>query len=374
MSTSVSTGWGSRLLESIKGVLIGIVLIIGSIIVLFWNEGRAVRTARSLDEGAKVVVSVKADAVDPANEGKLVHMTGEVTTDERLADDTFGVGADALVLRRKVETYQRTLKSETKKKIGGGEVTTYTCDQMDWSATHVDVSKCEDVPQNPQPRWNAADVASKRAKLGAFDAPVDLLLQLGAGDLLQVDAAALKSAAPDVALHAIVHDGKVYVGLDPSKPAVGDARVSFTAVKPTQASVIAAQRDHALAPYQTKASDALFTMTAGAHSADAMFKAAQAANVTMTWILRGLGWLFMLIGFYLVFNPLVVLADVLPIFGTLLSAGTFVFALLASSMISTFTCAIAWVFYRPLIGVALFGAGVACVVTLTLVGRARRRR
>ena len=67
MSTSVSTGWLSRIVESIKGVLVGLVLIIVSIIVLFWNEGRAVRTARSLEEGAKVVVSVKPDAITGAS-------------------------------------------------------------------------------------------------------------------------------------------------------------------------------------------------------------------------------------------------------------------------------------------------------------------
>lgn len=374
MSTSVSTGWLSRIVESIKGVVIGIILIIVSIVVLFWNEGRAVRTARSLEEGARVVVSVKPDTVDPANEGKLVHMTGQLTTDERLVDDTFGVGAEALVLRRKVETYQRKLKSETKKKLGGGETTTYSCDQMEWSATHVDVAKCTDVPQNPEPRWSASVLASKRAKLGAFEAPPELLEQLGAGDALRVDDGALKSAVPDVALHAIIHDGTIYVGVDPARPALGDARVSFTIAKPMEASVVAAQRAEGLAPYQTKASDALFTLTAGAHTADAMFKAAQASNVTMTWIIRGLGWLFMLIGFALVVSPIVVIADVVPIFGTLLSAGTFLFALLASSVISAFTCAIAWVVYRPLVGLALFGAGVACVVALAIVGKVRKRR
>ena len=44
-------GWTSRIGESIKGVLIGIVLIGLSCVGLFWNEGRAVQTAKSLAEG-----------------------------------------------------------------------------------------------------------------------------------------------------------------------------------------------------------------------------------------------------------------------------------------------------------------------------------
>ena len=66
-TTSVS--WFGRLRRSVGGVVIGLLLIIGMVVLLFWNEGRAVTTARSLAEGAGAVVSVGADAVNAANEG-----------------------------------------------------------------------------------------------------------------------------------------------------------------------------------------------------------------------------------------------------------------------------------------------------------------
>ena len=78
-TTSVS--WFGRLRNSVGGVVIGLLLIIGMVVLLFWNEGRAVTTARSLAEGAGAVVSVGADAVEPTNEGKLIHVSGTVTTD-----------------------------------------------------------------------------------------------------------------------------------------------------------------------------------------------------------------------------------------------------------------------------------------------------
>ncbi len=68
--------WGSRLIESIKGVLLGIVMFIVAFPVLFWNEGRAVQTAKSLGEGASEVVSVASDNVETTNEGKLVLCDG----------------------------------------------------------------------------------------------------------------------------------------------------------------------------------------------------------------------------------------------------------------------------------------------------------
>ena len=87
VSVTSSESWFSRLFGSIKSVLFGLILFIAAFPVLFWNEGRAVKTARSLKEGAGAVVSVPADAVNAANEGKLVHVSGAVATEAPVADD-----------------------------------------------------------------------------------------------------------------------------------------------------------------------------------------------------------------------------------------------------------------------------------------------
>src|SRR5215470_2945704 len=99
-------GWTSRIGESIKGVLIGIVLIGLSCVGLFWNEGRAVQTAKSLAEGEGLVVSVDASKVDPANEGKLVHVTGDMKAGVQPKDAEFGVTAEGLRLFRTAEMFQ----------------------------------------------------------------------------------------------------------------------------------------------------------------------------------------------------------------------------------------------------------------------------
>eukprot|EP01034_Spumella_vulgaris_P019504 gene19504-24942_t len=71
-----NTSWFARLGQAIVGVLIGFVLIAVSIGVLFWNEGRAIRTAQGLSEGAGIVRSVAPDRVDPSNIGRLIHVSG----------------------------------------------------------------------------------------------------------------------------------------------------------------------------------------------------------------------------------------------------------------------------------------------------------
>ncbi len=45
-----TTGYGTRVGNSIKATLMGFVIIIGATILLWWNEGRAVKTADMLED------------------------------------------------------------------------------------------------------------------------------------------------------------------------------------------------------------------------------------------------------------------------------------------------------------------------------------
>ncbi len=108
-----SQSWFGRLGQSIKSVLVGLVIFVVSFPLLYWNESRAVRTARSLEEGAGSVINVGSDRVDPTRENKLVHVSGDVTTPATLTDSDFGVSVNALVLIRHVEMFQ-WLESEKK--------------------------------------------------------------------------------------------------------------------------------------------------------------------------------------------------------------------------------------------------------------------
>ena len=144
-------GYGSRLVESIKGVLFGVVLFAISFPLLWWNEGRAVQTARSLEEGATSVVSVTG--LVPSNEGKLVHFSGQATTAETLADHELGVTALALRMQRNVEMYQWYEKSESHENTGGSKTTVYTYDKK-WSpslirSTDFKESGHDNPPQMP---------------------------------------------------------------------------------------------------------------------------------------------------------------------------------------------------------------------------------
>ena len=169
--------------------------------LLWWNEGRAVRTAQGLTEGASAVVSVAADSVDASRDGALVHVSGLATTTETPADEEFGVSAPALTLVRSVEMFQwrEEKKSEKRKKLGGSEetTTTYTY-KTGWSRTAIDSAdfRQPDGHRNPgRLPWESKTIVAERVTLGAFTLPRDLVATIAAREPLQIDAGGAAQAA-----------------------------------------------------------------------------------------------------------------------------------------------------------------------------------
>jgi hypothetical protein len=162
------TGWGKRIGQSLSGALIGGLLFLASFALLWWNEGRAIGEARALEEGAGAVVDVGIDAVDPAREGKLLHVTGAVDARPEARDDATGIAVDALQLRRVVEMYQWVEKRSSKeeKKLGGGSetVTVYDYEQQ-WNDDPIDSATSRNPRRTPtRATGRCAPTVSPRAK------------------------------------------------------------------------------------------------------------------------------------------------------------------------------------------------------------------
>jgi hypothetical protein len=373
-----SQSWFGRLFESIKSVLFGGILFLVSFPLLFWNEGRAVRTARSLTEGLGAVVPVASDTVNPANEGKLVHISGAVKTETPVVDDQLAIESDAVKLIRNVDMFQwvEHKKSESRSKIGGGSetVTTYSY-AKEWAKGRVDSSafKHPEDHENPQ----AASFESKTfvadpVKAGAFTMSAEQIGKLNNATDLAVEASALGKLPDDWKDKLQVKDGKFYTGADPATPALGDARVSFQTVKPAAVSLVGVQTKESFAPFQAKAGDQILLVQEGTHTAPEMFQKAQDDNAFLTWILRGVGFIMMFLGILLVFRPIVVFADVLPLFGTMLGAGIGLFAFLGAIVLTILTVAVSWIFVRPVLGIALIVVAGAAVFWLMKVGRQKK--
>ncbi|ESY22983.1 MULTISPECIES: TMEM43 family protein [unclassified Mesorhizobium] len=375
--TSVS--WFGRIKRAVGGVIFGLILIVLMVIGLFWNEGRAVQTARSLAEGSGAVVSVGADSVDTANDGKLVHVSGLVTADSGLADPDFGIATQGLRLSRSVEMYQwkEESKSETTKKLGGGEetVTTYSYSKV-WDDSQIDSSdfKKPDGHQNPPMEIHGRTFQIPEGKLVAFDLDTPVLDRIE-GDkdysLSADQSAAIKAAYTGTKPLSIV-DGKIFLGNDNTTPALGDYRIGYELAPLGVISIIARQADSRFEPYQTQAGDALLMVDTGNVPAEKMFADAVSANTLITWLLRGAGLLLLTIGFALFLSPIGVILDVIPFLGSMARMGTGIIAFVLAILVGTVTIAIAWFWYRPLLAVAILATGVIAAVIVYRIGRLRR--
>jgi hypothetical protein len=156
---------------------------------------------------------------------------------------------------------------------------------------------------------------------------------------------------------------------NPGNPQVGDVRISWTMIPAEMpVSVVAVQTGTTFAPYvaQSSAADGYTVdlLETGIKTKEEMFQNAEDANTMMTWILRVVGWLMMYMGLRMVFKPLEVLSDVLPILGDLVGIGTGILAFLIATPVALVTVAIAWLFYRPILGIILLAAAVGLVVLL----------
>jgi hypothetical protein len=80
----------------------------------------------------------------------------------------------------------------------------------------------------------------------------------------------------------------------------------------------------------------------------------------------------MWIGFNLMLRPFVVLADVIPLFGSAMAAGAGIVALALTLVVALPTFAIAWFWHRPLMSIGLIAAGLAGAYGLKMLGERRR--
>jgi len=210
--------------------------------------------------------------------------------------------------------------------------------------------------------WRPSVQSRDNVTLGAFRLSSSLVGRIRSYEPLPVEAATTLPEA--IRETARMHDAGLYFGADPITPAIGDVRVRFNVVKPTEVSVIARQTGDTFTPYTAKTGKSNELLQVGVHTPDDMIQQAQDMNRKLTWILRLVGFVLMVAGLNMIFRPLSVLADVLPILGNIVGAGTGLIALLLAAILSLITVSIAWVVYRPLLGILMLAAAIGLIVVI----------
>ena len=427
---TTTTGYGTRVGNSFRAIGSGILLFVLGTALLWWNEGRAVKTEKMLDEaGSKYVEMENPNKKDASLEGELICGTAMATTEDSLADAQFGVGAKAIALRRTVEYYQWVEHSQTKRedKLGGKEVatTTYTYSKQ-WVSSPIQSSEFHDPAyQNKNmvlTTVEEADQYAENVSFGAYKLPESLIHSISsreamdlalAEDLLaQFDKStqaayerfygvqksiqqptqqpqqpvaqaipdSIRALLPDSVKAALdslqavndsinkqmanaenkkdlmyIHQaGNVlYFGRVPGSPEVGDVRVTFEKVVPAKVTVMAVVDGDTFKPFKAKNGKRFQTLVMGQKSGDEIIDAEKEANNMILWFLRILGVVMVIGGLKGIFGFIETILKVVPFIAGIFGWGVGLVCTVLGIVWSLIVIAIAWLFYRPLLGISL---------------------
>ncbi|NCN11373.1 MAG: hypothetical protein GW938_16165 [Leptospira sp.] len=357
-SEVTSQSWGGRLMESIKGVVAGAALFIAAFPVLWMNEGCSVDTAKGLEEGAKVAVTIDLSQYSNENNGKLIHGSGKATTTDSVADSQFGINLKAIKLERKVEMFQNeeNVKEETKEKLGGGKETTKTYTySTTWSSNLINSNNFKDpkAPKNPSSmpykseNWQASNV-----KVGDYKISKSMINQISTDESIDYKSAGI-SIPSSISSRSQISNSEIYIGKDPSNPQIGDLRISHKVANPKDVSILGQLKNGVVGAFTTSRDTTIERLDEGTLSKEDMFAAAQKENTIMTWAVRAGGFFMMYTGLSLILKPISTLGAVVPFLGNLLGMGLGLIAGLVSFVLTLITIALAWIFFRPILGIAL---------------------
>lgn len=394
---TVTTGYGTRVKQSFKSIATGFTLFLGATAMLWWNEGNSVKTADMLEEAQGGCVEMgNPNKKDASLEGQLVCGTAMTATTDLLTDKDFGFSVNAISTKRKVEYYQwhETKTEETKEKSDGSEKKIITYDyRKDWSPSpigssnfkqhygHVNVVLAE---FDDDEQW------AEHVSFGAYNLNNSLIHSINTYEPLRPDLSDDVLRVLDKTIQASyerhytkkedlnsndynfvhVNDNQLYLGLDPNAYKVGDVRIKFEKVAPAhEVTVVAVVDGVGFKPFKAKNGYTLEKLVMGRKTMDQFFEDEQETNTFNTWAYRVLGIVMVIGAMKLIFGFVVTLTRIVPFLSTIVGWGVGVICTVLGVVWSLLVIAVAWLFYRPIVGIALLAIAGVLVWIFALGGK-----
>jgi len=338
-------------------ILIGIIFIIVGMILLWWNEGNNVKNIKTVSEISENVIEVNSSIINPENDGRLILTNGDlVVEDESVYDDVFAVGLKTTNLKRIVEVYQW----EEEETTDSNNNTTYKYNK-EWNEGLIN-SNSFNNPEYKNPinvQYESADFTALNVKVGEYNLsneqienlPTDIEL-----DLFDV-----------VAIEGYKVVGNYITNAnDYSNPQIGDIRISWQYNDWNEATVLAVQNGNTFTNYTSTVGKTINEVTEGILSSDEMINKMQDNNDMLKWGLRGTGALLIILGYAALISPLTRLASFIPFLGGFVGGTISFIAFLTGVANSLMIIAIAWIRFRPVLGISLL---LICLLLIFIVVR-----
>jgi len=165
-------------------------------------------------------------------------------------------------------------------------------------------------------------------------------------------------------------------------PRVGDVRVSFSELSCHTVTVLAKQKDTVLVPWESSQGSGynIAILQSGSVSASDMISGAQSENTIWTWVKRVVGWLLCFIGFGMITSIISTVADIslnwIPFLGpmaaSIIDLGVSIANFILSISISVIVAGLAWVYYRPVLGLTLLACAGGLLFMSSKAGASKK--
>jgi hypothetical protein len=355
--------FGSRLLDSIKGVLFGLLMFIASFFVLYLNEGRV-----DVSDIAKQAIAMNANLPpieSASSEGKLVALTGTISTDETIEDSLFFKPDRLIALERHVEMYSwvENEKTSVDKNLDGSETRTKTYTySKEWRESPENSAhfKKSGTHQNPTKRIDSKTITATQASVGIYTFPAN---QIELPPLAKVQLNANK-----VKLNASASlPNETYIFIPESgagtfnEPQIGDLRISYKALVPNfEGTVFGKITNNTVTPYKHKDGTDLYRVVTG--SKNDGVELLHKEYLEILWLLRGLGFVLMWAGLALMLGPISTFLDIVPFLGTVTRTVIGVFTFIIALLLSIVTIIVSMLLHSPLLLFIILLATIAMII------------
>ena len=331
--------------NSFKGIAGGFVLILIGIVLLWWNEGNNVKNIKTTAEMEKVVIDVKSDKVDSKNDGKLIATNGELINEQELTDEALGVTIKTPKMIRVVEVYQWDEHSST----DDDGHTTYSYSKK-WSDKIIDSGDFHNKnKKNPTTKlFENQTFTSSDVKVGAFSLSSNQIERLSTK-------ANFNSYNPEKTkeLNLTVSGKYLTNSSDLDNPKIGDTRIEILYHDGSELSVLAVQQGNTFVDYVSKYDKRVNRIMDGTHSGKEMINVIKEEDKFFKWIMRLIGVLLTVFGFAAILKPISAITSFVPILGSIVGGAVALVSLVLGLALSLVIIAVAWIRFRPLLGICL---------------------
>lgn len=347
-----------RITNSFAGILGGFVFVVIGIVLLWWNEGNNVKNLKTTGEMDKVVVDVGSDSVDSNNDGKLIATHGKVINEQELVDSTFNVKVVSPIMKRVVEVYQWEENSST----DDDGNTTYSYNKV-WDSELIDSSDFHDKGKaNPKTKMYDDEVyTSKDVGIGAFKLSSNQIETLSTkANYSDFDTETISKLNLTVSTHYLTNSKNL------ENPNIGDTRISFVYNNSTELSVLAVQQGNTFVDFVSSAGKSVNRVMDGTHSGHEMINVIKSENNFLKWLLRFIGTILCIGGIGAILKPISAITSYIPILGSLVGAAVGLVSFVLGLALSLIIIAVAWIRFRPILGICLLAIVAALIVFLIM--------